>query len=138
RLELANVIQSALETSRPLIDAAKHELKVTLPSEPLFVVGDQTRLAQVVSNLLNNSAKYTPDGGQILLTVLRNEEQAEIRVRDNGMGIRAEMLPRIFEMFAQSDRTLQRAQGGLGIGLTLVNRLVKMHGGTVEAQSKGS
>jgi PAS domain S-box-containing protein len=137
RLELAAVIQSALETSRPLIDAAKQELYVTLPSEPLYVIGDQTRLAQVVSNLLNNSAKYTPDGGQILLTVLRNDEQAEIRVRDNGMGIRAEMLPKIFEMFTQADRTLQRAQGGLGIGLTLVNRLVKMHGGTIQAQSKG-
>jgi PAS domain S-box-containing protein len=138
QLELAAVIQSALETSRPLIDAAKQELIVTMPSEPLYVIGDQTRLAQVVSNLLNNSAKYTPDGGQILLTVVRNVEQAEIHVRDNGMGIPAEMLPKIFEMFTQVDRTLQRSQGGLGIGLTLVNRLVKMHSGTIEAQSKGS
>jgi PAS domain S-box-containing protein len=138
RLELARVIDGALETSRPLIEAAKHELAVELSAEPLAVVGDLTRLAQVVSNLLNNAAKYTPEGGHIRLLVAREGEQAVIRVRDDGMGIAPAMLPRIFDMFTQADKTLNRAQGGLGIGLTLVRRLVEMHGGQVEAHSEGA
>jgi len=138
RLDLAAVVQSALETSRPLIETAKQELTVTLPSEPLFVVGDLTRLAQVVANLLNNSSKYTPEGGHIRLILERQEQQAVLRVQDDGIGIVPEMLSNIFEMFMQVDRSLGRSQGGLGIGLTLVRSLTEMHGGRVEARSEGA
>jgi PAS domain S-box-containing protein len=138
QLNAAAVIEAALETSRPLIEAARHQLVVHLPADPLWVMGDLIRLAQVVSNLLNNSAKYTPEGGHLWLTVERRDDQALIRVRDDGMGIPADMLPRIFEMFTQVDRNLKQAQGGLGIGLTLVRRLIEMHGGTVEATSEGA
>jgi len=138
RVELAAVIASALETSRPLLEASRHDLTVQMSPEPLAVVGDLTRLAQVVSNLLNNSAKYTPEGGHIRLSVEGQDGQAVIRVRDNGMGIPAHVLPKIFDMFTQAERTLDRAQGGLGIGLTLVRRLVEMHGGKVEAHSAGT
>jgi PAS domain S-box-containing protein len=137
RLELGAVVRSALETSRPLIESARHELTVLPPPGPLAVEGDKTRLAQVVSNLLNNSAKYTPEGGHIWLTVERSGGQAVVRVRDNGMGIPAEMLSHVFEMFTQLDKSRHRSQGGLGIGLTLVRNLVAMHGGTVEAHSDG-
>ena len=119
------------------MDEARHELVVTTPNEALYVEGDKTRLAQVLSNLLANSAKYTPDGGRIWLTISRQENDAVIRVRDTGMGIPTEMLPLIFEMFTQVDRNMGRSQGGLGIGLGLVDRLVQMHGGTVEAHSDG-
>jgi CheY-like chemotaxis protein/two-component sensor histidine kinase len=137
RLEVARVVESALETSRPLLEEAKHELTVRVPPQPLCIVGDSTRLAQVLSNLLNNSAKYTPAGGQIGLTVERQDRHVAIRVRDNGVGIPADMLPGVFELFTQDDRSLHRAQGGLGIGLTLARRLVEMHGGTIEAHSAG-
>lgn len=137
RLALATVVETARETSRPLLEAAHHELTLALPPQPLLVDGDLIRLAQVVSNLLNNAAKYTPEGGHVWLTVERDDGDALLRVRDNGIGIPADMLPRIFEMFTQVDRTLERAQGGLGIGLTLVRRLVEMHDGTVEAHSDG-
>ncbi len=137
RLTVATVVENALETSHPLLEAAHHELTITLPPEPLLVDGDLTRLAQVLSNLLNNAAKYTPEGGHIWLSAERDGSEAILRVRDNGAGIPADMLPRIFEMFTQMNRTLERAQGGLGIGLTLVRRLVEMHGGTVEAFSEG-
>ncbi len=137
RLDLAAVVESALETSRPLIEAARHEIVVHLPADPLCVTGDLTRLAQVVSNLLNNSAKYTPEGGHLWLTVERCDQHALIRVRDDGMGIPADMLPKIFDMFTQVDRNLKQSQSGLGIGLTLVRRLVEMHDGTVEAASQG-
>ena len=102
-----------------------------------MVEADSTRLAQVVLNLLNNSAKYTEEGGRIWLTLEQNEKDAAIRVRDNGMGIAPDLLPRIFDLFTQAERTLDRSQGGLGIGLTLVRRLVEMQGGTVMAQSDG-
>ena len=137
RLDLADVVKAALETSRPVIDAARHELAVSVPAEPIQVDGDRTRLAQVVSNLLANSAKYTPEGGRIWLSVSRDDRQALIRVRDTGIGIPAEMLPLIFDMFTQVDGNLVRSQGGLGIGLALVRSLVEMHGGTVEAKSDG-
>ncbi len=137
RLDLAAVVRRAVEASRPLVEAAQHELTVVLAQEPIWVAGDLARLTQVLSNLLNNAAKYTPEGGRIGLTVEQEGEQAVIRVTDNGLGIPAEMLPRIFEMFTQADRHLHRAQGGLGIGLTLVKRLVEMHGGTIEALSAG-
>ncbi len=138
RVELAAVINSAVETSRPLIDANGHQLTVTTPPAPIWIDADLTRLAQVLSNLLNNAAKYTDRGGHIWLTAERESAEIVISVRDTGMGIPAAMLPKIFEMFMQVDRTLERSQGGLGIGLTLVRRLIEMHGGTVEARSDGT
>jgi PAS domain S-box-containing protein len=137
RVDLAEVIQSAIETSRPVIDEYGHELIVRLPDEPMPLDADLVRLAQVFLNLLNNSAKYTERGGKIWLSAERQRDTVVVRVRDNGVGIPPHMLPRIFEMFTQVDRSLDRAQGGLGIGLTLVRRLIDMHGGTVEAQSEG-
>ena len=137
RLEVKAVIQLALETSRPLIDEAQHTLTISMPAQALYVTADLTRLAQVVSNLLNNSAKYTPEGGHIWLTVQEEEDQLAIRVRDNGIGIPSVNLPEIFGMFTQLGRASTRVAGGLGIGLALVQRLVQMHGGSVEATSSG-
>jgi PAS domain S-box-containing protein len=136
-VELASVIARAVETSRPLIDARRHELTVTLPPESVRVEADVTRLAQVVGNLLNNAAKYTEEGGRIGLTVEAAPAQAVLRVRDSGVGIPADLLPRVFDLFTQGDRSLARSEGGLGIGLTLVRSLVEMHGGSVEARSEG-
>jgi PAS domain S-box-containing protein len=137
RLELMAVIARALETSRPNIDARKHHLNVSLPQEPIRLEGDLIRLAQVVSNLLNNAAKFTEEGGQIWLTAESREGEIVLRVRDNGVGIPADLLPRIFDLFTQADRSLDRSQGGLGIGLSLVRSIVEMHGGRVEAASAG-
>ena len=137
RIELARVLTSAVETSRPLIEQSGHELTVELPQEPIPLLADPTRMAQVFSNLLNNAAKYTVRGGRIWLSAQREDDRVTVRVRDSGVGIPAEMLPRIFEMFTQVDRSLERTQGGLGIGLTLVKRLVEMHGGSIEAHSEG-
>ncbi|HVF62127.1 MAG TPA: ATP-binding protein [Thermoanaerobaculia bacterium] len=137
-VEIAAVVRSAVETSRPLIEAAGHQLTVAVPPEPLTLEGDPVRLAQVFANLLNNAAKYTDDGGRICLTVRREGGDAiAVSVRDTGTGISADMLPRVFELFTQVDRSAGRAQGGLGIGLTLVKSLVEMHGGSVEAHSEG-
>lgn len=136
-VEVATIVARAVESSRPLIDARRHDLQVKLPDEPLLVDADVTRMAQVVLNLLNNAAKYTPEGGRIWLTVAPGAGEVAIRVRDNGMGIPADVLPRMFDLFAQAERTLDRAEGGLGIGLTLVRRLTELHGGTVEASSAG-
>ncbi|HEX2139642.1 MAG TPA: ATP-binding protein [Woeseiaceae bacterium] len=137
RVALAVVIQSAVETSRPLIEASGQEFTVTLPSKTIWVNADLTRLAQAVSNLLNNAAKYTPESGRIRLIVERQGEAVVIRVRDTGIGIPREMRAHIFEMFGQVDTSHERSQGGLGIGLTLVKNLVEMHGGTVEVHSDG-
>ncbi len=136
-VDLADVIARAVESSRPLIDARRHNLEVTLPKTPLTVEGDPVRLAQVFLNLLNNAAKYTPEGGKIWLTARREDGKAVVRVRDTGMGIPHEMLPKVFDLFTQAERTLDRSEGGLGIGLTLVRRLTEMHGGSVEAFSAG-
>jgi two-component system CheB/CheR fusion protein len=177
-VSLSTVVERALETSRPLLEASGHQLDVNLPAEPLFLEADVTRLAQVLANLLNNAAKYTRAGGHIQLTATRLDSgfrlpdatttgtrndgpayqatirqfqaaldesarryraipQVEISVRDDGVGIPAKMLSRIFEMFIQVDTSLERAQGGLGIGLTIVKQLVEMHGGTVRARSDG-
>jgi PAS domain S-box-containing protein len=136
-LELAAVVGRAVEATRPLIDANRHHLTVALPAEPLWVEGDPTRLEQVFTNLLNNAAKYTERGGSIWVTGERQGGAALVRVRDTGFGIPAAVLPHVFELFTQSDRTLDRSQGGLGIGLTLVKTLVELHGGTVEADSGG-
>ncbi len=137
-VELAAVVARAVETSQPLLEARRHELTVTLPAQPTWLEGDATRLAQVVSNLLNNSAKYTEDGGHIRLAVERGPGEAVLRVGDDGVGIHADLLPHVFELFTQGDRSPARSEGGLGIGLTLVKSLVEMHGGGVEARSEGA
>lgn len=137
RTELAQVVQGAVETSRPLIEECGHELTVTLPPEPIPLNADVTRLAQVFLNLLNNAAKYTERGGRIDLTAERQGSDVVVSVKDTGIGIPVANLPTIFEMFAQVDGALSRSQGGLGIGLCLVKRLVEMHGGTIEAKSEG-
>jgi signal transduction histidine kinase len=134
---VATVVEGAVETSRPLIETRHQQLVVEVPPEPLILEGDPVRLAQVFANLLNNAAKYTDIGGQIWLTVRREGQAVAISVRDSGVGIPAEMLPRVFELFTQVDRSAGRAQGGLGIGLTLVKNLVEMHGGSVAVQSEG-
>lgn len=136
-LNVEQIFQSAVETSRPLIDASSHQLTVSVPREPLHVQVDAARISQVISNLLNNAAKYTLPGGSIWLTAAREGDQAAFRVRDTGTGIPQNMLPRIFDLFTQVDQALERSQGGLGIGLTLVQRLVEMHGGSVHAASDG-
>lgn len=139
-LEPATIIHRAVEASRPLIDARRHQLTVALPwaaAESPLVEGDLTRLVQVVSNLLNNAAKYTDEGGRIRLAVAQEDGEVVIRVRDNGLGLTADLAPRVFDLFTQADRSLDRSQGGLGIGLTLVKQLVEMHGGRVEAHSAG-
>lgn len=136
-IEIAAVVRCAIETSRPLIDAANHQFMLTLPAEPITVEGDLVRLAQVFANLLNNAAKYTMPGGQIRLEVTREEDHVVVSVRDSGAGIPAEMLPRVFDLFTQVDSHSRSAQGGLGIGLALVKNLVEMHGGEVVGQSEG-
>jgi CheY-like chemotaxis protein/two-component sensor histidine kinase len=137
RLLLPDVVSSAVETVRPAIDAAGHELTLSLPDEPIHLDADLTRLAQVFGNLLGNSAKYTPPGGRIRLSAVANDGHAEVTVSDNGIGIPAASLPTIFDMFSQVDRSIERSTGGLGIGLALVKGLVEMHGGTVTAASEG-
>jgi CheY-like chemotaxis protein len=137
RVELAQVVRHAVECCRPLIESAGHELTVALPAEPIPVEADEARLAQVFANLLDNAAKYTERGGRISLTVQRDSGDAVVRLKDTGIGIDADQLAHIFEIFAQVDASLERSRGGLGIGLTLVKRLTEMHGGTVEAFSEG-
>jgi signal transduction histidine kinase len=136
-LDVARVVAAAVETSRPTIDAQQHELTVSLPQEPLRVMGDSTRVAQVLSNIVNNAAKYTDKGGRINVAAAREGSEIVFRVSDSGLGIPRELLKTIFEPFTQIGRTLDRAQGGLGIGLTLAQRLVEMQGGSVSAFSDG-
>ena len=137
RVELSAVVLRAVEAAQPLIDARRHEFATALPPGPVYLDADPTRLAQALGNLLTNAAKYTEEGGRIWLTVLREGAHAVVTVRDTGIGISADMLPRVFDLFTQVDSTLDRAQGGLGIGLTLVRSLVEMHGGSVRAASAG-
>jgi PAS domain S-box-containing protein len=137
RVTLKSVLGSAVETSMPLVTSGAHSLEVSLPDESLELVADSTRLAQVVSNLLNNAAKYTPSGGRIRLGAGRADDQVVISVSDTGIGIAQDSLPEVFEMFTQVGRNKDRSQGGLGIGLALVRRLVQLHGGSVTAQSPG-
>ena len=137
RVLLADIVSSAVETARPAIEAAGHELIISLPPEPVHLDADLTRLAQVFSNLLTNSAKYTERGGKIWLGAERCGGQVTVSVRDTGTGIPADALPRIFDMFSQVDRNIERSTGGLGIGLALVKALVEMHDGTVTAASGG-
>ncbi|WP_170162342.1 PAS domain-containing protein [Caldimonas tepidiphila] len=137
RVDLRGVVASAVETSLPHIEAGCHDLAVQLPDEPLPLDADPTRIAQVLSNLLNNAAKYTPSGGRIRLSVSREGEQVLVAVTDTGIGLPAQALSTVFQMFAQIGHATERGHGGLGIGLTLVRRLVELHGGTVEAASAG-
>lgn len=136
-VELAAVIQSAQESSRPFIDAMGHELTVSLPQTSLYLEADLTYLAQVFTNLLNNAAKYSRQGSRIELSAERQGREVAVRVQDTGIGISADMLSKIFEMFVQADNASGRPQEGLGMGLTLAKQLVEMHGGTVEAYSAG-
>jgi signal transduction histidine kinase/CheY-like chemotaxis protein len=136
-VRLDMVIEDAIELSRPLIEEAKHSLSVDITPEPLVVRGDAVRLTQVFSNLLNNAAKYTRAGGQLKLSAFADERQAVIQVTDSGTGLAPNMLKSIFDMFVQVSGTARQAQGGLGIGLTLVKSLVELHGGSVEATSEG-
>jgi PAS domain S-box-containing protein len=134
---IADVVAMAVETTRPLIDAQRQDLHVSLPERPLYVYGDQVRLAQVFANLLSNASKFTPRDGTIRLTASGTAEHVELRVSDSGVGIASDLLPRIFEPFVQADRSLERSRGGLGIGLTLVKKIVELHGGSVSASSAG-
>ena len=136
-VDVAVAVARAVETSRPLIDARRHELSVSLPTAPVHVAADLVRLSQVLSNLLNNAAKYTEEGGRIRLEVARESDEVVFRVQDNGIGISPDMVPCIFDLFIQVDRSIDRSQGGLGVGLTLVRQLVEMHGGSVQAFSEG-
>jgi len=137
RVELAAVLESALEGSRPLLRQGGHELTVSLPPQPVALDADPIRLAQVFVNLLNNAAKYTKPGGHVWLTAELQGSDAVVSVRDNGIGIPGDMLSRIFDMFTQVNQSREQSQGGLGIGLTLVRRLVEMHEGSIEAHSNG-
>jgi len=136
-VELGAVIDQAVESSRPLVESMRHELRVVPSPEPIALEGDAARLAQVFGNLLNNSAKYTSPGGKIEVKTERHGKEAVVTVKDNGAGIPPDRLDSIFEMFNQVQGSLERSQGGLGIGLTLVRRLVQMHGGSVQAESAG-
>jgi PAS domain S-box-containing protein len=137
RVELAGVVRDAVHACRPVMESFGHELCVTLPQEPSYLVADPTRLTQVFSNLLNNAAKYSDRGARIELTAQRDSNEIIVSVRDTGIGIPPEMLNKVFDLFTQVHRGQKRSQGGLGIGLTLVKRLVEMHGGEIEARSDG-
>jgi signal transduction histidine kinase/CheY-like chemotaxis protein len=135
---LAAAVTDALETARPLIDEAGHVVSLSLPPSPVYVHADPTRLEQIVVNILNNAAKYTPAKGRITVSMVQEGGEAVLRIRDTGVGISSEMLPRIFDLFAQGDQSLAHTSGGLGIGLTLVQRLVELHGGRVSVHSDGA
>ena len=136
-VDLVDVLLQAVEVARPAVAARHHELSIQLPQRPLHVAGDPTRLTQVFANLLHNAAKYTDTGGQVTLEAVEADGQALVRVRDTGVGMAPELLERVFDLFTQDDRSLDRAQGGLGIGLTLARSLVEMHGGRIGAASDG-
>jgi signal transduction histidine kinase/DNA-binding response OmpR family regulator len=138
QLDATTLVAAAIEISRPLIETNSHKLSLSLPDEPIMLAGDRARLTQVLSNLLNNAAKYTPPRGEIFLSLEQVGEEAIFRVRDTGVGIPPHMLERVFEMFTQVEHSLDRAHGGLGIGLTLVREIVHMHQGTITAASNGA
>jgi PAS domain S-box-containing protein len=137
RVDFTAIVSRAIEATRPLLEQRHHGLEVDLGSEPVYVQGDQTRLNQVVLNLLSNAAKYTPEGGHVWVRVAREGELAVLAVRDDGIGMDADLVPRVFELFTQGERSLDRSEGGLGIGLTMVHRLVSLQGGSVAASSRG-
>jgi PAS domain S-box-containing protein len=136
-VELGQTISQALEACQPLVDARKQRLTVSMPHQPVLLWADPARLAQIWTNLLSNAAKYTDKGGQIWLTAAQEEGEVVVRVRDNGIGIAAEMLPRVFDLFTQAPNGSERSAGGLGIGLAMVGHLVQLHGGTVQVFSDG-
>lgn len=136
RVLASGIVERAIETAQPLIKQRRHVLAIALPLHPVWLYADAARLEQVVVNLLTNAAKYTDEGGQIALTVAQEGDSVLLRVRDSGIGIAPELLPHIFDLFTQADRSLDRSQGGLGIGLCLVQRLVELHGGSVKAFSE--
>jgi PAS domain S-box-containing protein len=136
-VELSAVVARAVETAQPVLDAKGQALTVTLPGEPVWLVADPVRLAQVLSNLLHNAAKYSDHPGRIMLSAHRDDDHVSVRIKDTGIGIAADMVPHIFDMFMQVEKSMTHSRGGLGIGLTLVRRLVEMHGGTVQAHSDG-
>jgi CheY-like chemotaxis protein len=136
-LDLNVIVSAAVEQVRPLIDARRHSLTLQLSGSSAHVIGDRTRLVQVISNILNNAAKYTSPGGRLTLSVTVDEDRVHVAVRDNGVGIAPDILPYIFDLFTQAERTPDRSQGGLGIGLALVKSLVTLHGGSVRASSDG-
>ena len=138
RVALSDVLEAALETSRPLIDASGHTLVLAVPDTPIYLRADPVRLSQVFSNLLNNAAKYTEAGGKIEVAATRDDEQVTVSIKDTGIGISRDMLPRVFEIFTQGKLARDRAQGGIGIGLSLVKGLVELHGGSVTAHSDGA
>ena len=135
RILLSDVIADAVEAVRPLIVAGDHHLVVTTPDQPVVAEGDPVRLVQVITNLLNNAAKYTPDGGTLSVSLSVDAGDAVIAVRDNGVGIPEAQIANVFDIFAQVDRNLDRSQGGLGIGLALARSLVELHGGRIDAES---
>ena len=135
QVPVSDIVERAVETARPLIDQRRHELTVSLPPDPIWLYADVSRMEQVVTNLLSNAAKYTNEGGHIWLSVQQEGDQAVLRVRDTGLGIAPAFLPHVFDLFTQAERSSDRSQGGLGIGLALVKRLVEMHEGTVRVSS---
>jgi signal transduction histidine kinase len=137
KVALSELLSNAVESSKPLIDAGKHTLTISAPDEPITLDVDPIRLAQVISNLLNNAAKYTPKGGIITLTARKKDDTIQVEIKDTGIGLSPQMISKVFDMFSQVETATARAQGGLGIGLTLARRLAEMHNGTVEATSAG-
>ena len=136
-VDVAQIIGQAMETCRSLFDARRQIVSVTMPERSMQLVGDSTRLIQILTNLLNNAAKYTDEGGEVRLTANEGDGELVIRVRDNGIGIGPDVLPRIFELFSQAEEARDRSQGGLGIGLAVVGHLVQLHAGTIHATSAG-
>ncbi len=137
RVTIQTALQAAIESCKPLVESRHHTLSLEISDQPLWIDADLTRVAQVVSNLLNNAAKYTPEGGSIKLAAFEDAGDAVVAVSDNGVGISAEMLPRVFELFTQAESGVRRSQGGLGIGLALAHQLVDMHEGSIGAASEG-
>jgi signal transduction histidine kinase len=136
-VSVSDFLRHALESCQPLIENKRHRVTVKVADEPLQVFGDSVRLAQIAANIINNAAKYTPPGGRIEIDAARGDDEVVLRVRDNGVGISADMMPRVFDLFAQTDDQIRLSEGGLGIGLALVRSLVEIHGGRVEARSAG-
>ena len=130
-------IANALDATRSFIDAREHALTVSVPEQPLVLDADPMRIEQIITNLVLNAAKYTPPKGTVVVSASRQHDEAVIRVRDNGIGIPGDLLPRVFDLFTQGDRSLAHSGGGLGVGLTIVRKLVELHGGTIAAESEG-
>jgi signal transduction histidine kinase len=137
-LTLQAIVTAALETTLGVAEARRHRVTVSLPAEPLSLEADANRLTQVIANLLDNAAKFTPAGGEISLTAYREADEIVLRVRDTGVGISAEVLPQVFDLCARADRSVSHAEEGLGVGLTLARILVELHGGRLSAHSEGA